>query len=891
MDISGNLVGSAGTTSTAANDTITAGDIAGAAVWTTGDAINGGAGTDTFNVITNGNIAVPTAATVTNVETMNATSGGTVTLTATGFTGLTALNTTGVGGATVTAAATTDVSVTDTAMVTTTDAGIAINGGKNVTATLTAANATTDADPTAEIVVGAVTAAAGTVAVTLTGAYADGANNAMSNIAVTGGTTVGVTTKAGLTAAQTVAQAADTTNFTITQSAVAVTGDANTTAVTVTQDAAVAEVNSTGINGKIGIVNGAVTIADKNSASTTAAGTLTTVTLNNYGDSTINSGALNTVNLSGKGGKLGITTGSLTTPAVTTLALNVNGLAYVNAGTNNAITVDADIKTLNITSSTAASTINSLVANGATTVNVSGDAALTLTGQTLGAVTAINVTNTAGASFGTALATGVTFTGGAGADSVILSDAFTKAITMGAGNDTVTVGGTTIGTGGSVAAGDGTDTIKMTSAQAATFDDNATFNTKYTGFEVLEVSDALGAVTLNLAGINNVSTVVLAAGGAGATSILSNLASNGTVKLTADSTAFEVQVKDATFGATDVLNLNLSKAGILAAGTVTAAGVETINITAADASTATGGSAAVIHTATLTANEATKVTVSGNNGLTLTATGSTKVTTFDASGVVANGTAGQDTAANLAVTYTSLNNTAAANVTITGGAGDDVLTGGAAKDTITGGAGADTVSGGLGQDTINTGNGRDVIKVASNSDADVATSDSTTAAADVINGFVLASAITTATDLSSAANFIASKQGGSNTSLLSIDLTKDNAGAGNGNNLAVTIEANATGNGQAAGVTYEVKNGLLTLGGTGASGIDTLAEWLTEAAAVASTNGETLAFVFGSDTYVYAQNGAQDLLMQVAGVAATSLVLVGAATTADAGAILIGDIL
>ena len=70
-------------------------------------------------------------------------------------------------------------------------------------------------------------------------------------------------------------------------------------------------------------------------------------------------------------------------------------------------------------------------------------------------MTAINVTNTAGASFGTAIGTGVTFTGGAGADSVSIGST-TKAITLGAGNDTVTTSSAAVGTGGSVNAGDGT---------------------------------------------------------------------------------------------------------------------------------------------------------------------------------------------------------------------------------------------------------------------------------------------------------------------------------------------------------------------------------------------------------------------------------------------------
>ena len=580
---------------------------------------------------------------------------------------------------------------------------------------------------------------------------------------------------------------------------------------------------------------------------------------------------------------MGITTDSRTTALATTLALNVNGLS---APADNTITVDSDVTTLNITSSTAASTVTALIASGATTVNVAGDAKLTLTGNTLGAATAINVTNTAGAVFGTtAIGTGVTFTGGAGADSVILSNAFTKAITMGDGDDTVTYGGAA-GTGGSVAAGNGTDTIAMTAAQAAAADDNSTFNSKFTGFEVLELGVS-GANTIVLAGINGVNSVTTS--GATGALVLDGFSSGGTLKLNADVGAgsYQANVTNALFNAADTFNINLSKTGgVLAAGSVTVGGVETINITAADAASA--GSAAVIHTATLVATGATTVNVSGNNGLTLTNTGNTAVTKFDANGVVANGTA--DTAANLAVTFASANTTTTANVTIIGGAGADTLTGNAAKDNITGGAGADIVKGGLGQDTINVGTGRDVIKIVSDADVTAgAYSDSTTAAADIVNGFVLATAITAATDLSSAANFKAATAGGANFAMLSIDLNSDDGAGTGGTNLAVAIEGNGTGAGQAAGVTYTVTSGILTLSGSGAANVDTLAEWLTEAAAVSATAGETVGFVFGSDTYVFSQNAGVDSLVQLVGVSAGSLVLASNATTASAGAVIIGD--
>ena len=80
---------------------------------------------------------------------------------------------------------------------------------------------------------------------------------------------------------------------------------------------------------------------------------------------------------------------------------------------------------------------------------------------------------------GTALGNAVTFTGGAGADAISVG-ATTKAITMGAGNDTVIYGGA-VGTGGSVAAGDGTDEIRMNTTQAQAADGSAAFNNSFHG--------------------------------------------------------------------------------------------------------------------------------------------------------------------------------------------------------------------------------------------------------------------------------------------------------------------------------------------------------------------------------------------------------------------------
>lgn len=836
--------------------------------WTVGDALNGGAGSDTLNITQTAAVTAPLSATVSNIENVKVVTGGAATLDTTSWTGLTSLNTTSAAAATLTASATSDVSATVSSVVGT-DGAITINGGKNVTVAASATATSGAADAAAEISVGATTAAAGAVVVT-NRMVADAAQQA--DVAVTGGTSVTITESLG-----------NALNTTSTQGNVTVTGGTATTAVTVNQDKAATA--SATVAGK---VNGTVTISDRNAASATTAGVISTVSLNSYGTSTIDSSAINTVNLAGTGGALTISRGALTAvPTANTLALNLNGLSGAAASiTDGEAAADDGFTTVNITSSTAASTVADLVVADATTINVAGDAKVTFTANTgFGAVTAVTVTNTAGSSFGTAFGTGVLFTGGAGADTISLSNAFTKAITMGAGDDTVTYGGAA-GTGGSVAAGDGTDTIIMTDAQADAADASSTFNTRFTGFEVLDVATGAATTTINLAGINGVNKVVTR----GATGVLTldGFATGGTLTLDAAVGAGSVvaNVTNAVLTAGDTFNVALSTAAAAAVafGSVTLAGIETVNISTVDGGTA--ASAATIGTATLVATAATKVAVSGNNGLTLTNTGNTAITTFDASGVVGNSTStAVDTAANLGVTFTSANVTTTATVTITGGAGNDTLTGAAAKDTINGGAGADVVGGGLGVDTITVGDGRDVVVV--NSTAGTST-DSGTAAFDSVTGFNVSEVISTAVDLSTTALFQAATAGGVNASLLNLDI--DAAAA----DQAITIEPTATNaNGQAVGVTYSVSaRGILTLGGTGASAVDTLAEWLTEASAVAATLGDILAFEFGGDTYVFAENAAQDVLVKLVGVTgATGLVEVSAATTSTtAGAILYADI-
>lgn len=667
-------------------------------------------------------------------------------------------------------------------------------------------------------------------------------------------------------------------------------------------------------------VTGGTTVAvTDNGTATTTADTLATVSLNgNTGAATISSDALNKLTVADSNQNVTVTAAAGTRA----LDLTVNKLTAGNLRDDTATSVK-------LTATGANSSGITLTTDAATSLTVAGDKTVSVTLADTGANTATITTissadATGGVTIVNELGNGVTFTGGAGKDSIGLG-ANTKTINTGAGDDTVVLSGSALGTGGSVEGGEGTDTLGMTSANAATASAGTTFAGSISGFEKLSVG-IVGATandTVNLANLDNINYVVSAgatgggaaqsaatnektpvtvsgtatgadkitfdgttitlangetaaqiaaklaagtyanftteytaastivtfvaktagnatdvvagnftytdattdskpavaitsytegvaatttetfnltvtgsavgadtivfngatitlangdnaaaiagkiatgtftdwtatavgdvvtfisntpqtnvttavigdftvndvadgvtptvtlgaitqgtaagAGVAGNGLILTNLASNGTLELTAQGYT-TVNVKDAATGTADVLNvvLNNSGAGSLNGGTVVAADVETININTKDSGTL-ANTAATLDVATLVATSAKSIVVTGNNGLNLNNTGNTKVTSFDASGVVGNGA--DDTAANLVVRFTSANNTATAEVTIKGGAGNDVLTGNAAKDTLIGGAGDDTLDGAAGVDVLTGGEGKDI---------------------------------------------------------------------------------------------------------------------------------------------------------------------------------------
>jgi S-layer protein len=504
-------------------------------------------------------------------------------------------------------------------------------------------------------------------------------------------------------------------------------------------------------------VNGATTagITDSATTDTLASVTLTDVT----GSATLTSDALKTVTLKNSSGGTtvvaaaatraltvnldGVTGGTLTDAEATSLTLNATGTkssgVTLAAAKATAVTVNAAVAT----------SIADVTIAAAKTVTITGAGAVTVAATTTTtALTSVDAsTNTGGVTITPAVATGVAFAGGSGKDAVTLG-ATTKAVTMGAGDDTVTVAGVAaLGTDGSVDAGDGTDTLVFsTYANAVTASGATTFAPTVSGFERLELSGANAAAgaAVNLSNLDSINYVTLSATNTETTTI-SNFGANGTIVFKASQTLTKpvtVSLKDST-GTSDTFNAVLSNNGALSAVGLTAAGVETINVTSTETATTLLGT--VTHgVEALVIADATTLNIAGNAGATITTLTGTKLTTIDASGVTAGlvsfttdalttaatikGGAAANTivasAATKAVTYTgqdkvdtitinnALNNvvdTAAGNDVIVTGSGADTINAGAGDDTITSGAGVDTINAGAGNDTITSGTGLDAI--------------------------------------------------------------------------------------------------------------------------------------------------------------------------------------
>lgn len=342
-----------------------------------------------------------------------------------------------------------------------------------------------------------------------------------------------------------------------------------------------------------------------------ATAAITTVTLNGYGTADLgNTGAdldaLTTLSLANSSGNATVVTASAA------LALSVNNV-------NHGVTLTAPTLTaLNVTATGANSTFG-LVAAAVKNLTVTGDRVLDIdSGSTLTALQTVTVTGTAGLSidarslanqtaFTTTATTGTvtaiidgsraSYTGGAGVDNVTLHTAtITKAINLGAGNDSLTLANDTTTSTSVLEGGDGIDTLVLTNTDAHTNSATTTFETKFNGFERLSITGNAAQREVDLANLNDISHVRLAA--STGTAQVNSITVGGTIEagdvftVTINGVAYSFKAADAVAANVATGLRNAVNAGAPEGITVGGAGADII-LTSATAGFAFTAAAAV----------------------------------------------------------------------------------------------------------------------------------------------------------------------------------------------------------------------------------------------------------------------------------------------------------
>jgi hypothetical protein len=776
---------------TPGNDTFNAALDDGAMTFTSLDAIDGGAGSDTLNIVSDGSLAGATGASVKSVETVNLISSSAITAAnVTGFTGLETLNVTSSSNiAGVNAAATTNVNVLNGL------GNVAVEGGKNVvvntsggdiavgTTTGAAGNVTatnshaggiidlkgagvltataksggiefingTSVNATASQAVAASVVAANKLAQTAATAAATAATGnddasgkartvaadkvtALSILAtaITNATnsTVGealsiqaatntaflanaitraekiaidtafagaATVAAGKTAAQAVLTPLQTAATAANTAAIAadVVNDAQAAAAKVAADAAVAADDakadlvknvdvtavdntalvSASIKGNYGVTNNDI------QDGSVLANTLTTVTLENAGNTTITGKAVAQVNATGQSANVTV----INSTADHTQNYTLSGITAGVYKNDKAATVNI------VSNGTATNVLSGLDSVLATKVNLSGEAGLTFGFTVLAAAAVIDASKNSGAN-SISIAAGQRYVGGSGKDTVTAGNAL----------QTATVDG---GAGTS-------DTLVLTNTAAFA----TTGAARFQNFEVLETSVAVDVSKFTASSIGS----VIMSGTTAVTGLTAAQAANVTIKANSAPT---IGVTGATtVGQLDAVTLTVDD-GLAAVNTIiltapVLAGVETLNLVANDNVTLTGlTSASALTNVNVTGTGTVGFTsdaLSLNVNTVVDASAVNKAVTLNFAAAIANGISLKAGDGNNVLTGTSI---AGKGNLITSGHGNSTLTGGVANDVITAGNGNNTIDGGAGDNTITAGDGNNTVTVSAGANA------------------------------------------------------------------------------------------------------------------------------------------------------------------------------
>lgn len=389
-----------------------------------------------------------------------------------------------------------------------------------------------------------------------------------------------------------------------------------------------------------------------------ATASITKVTLDGYASADLGKtgtdlNALTTLSLANSAGAVDLAT------SATTLGLTLNNVTGAAA-----IDIDqtaATVATLNVTTTGKASSVT-LTGIAVKDLNVSGDQTLTLAGTTTAlenvvvsgsagldistvsanAAKSINTTATTGTVTAKIDAGVATYTGGAGVDNVttVTTTTPTKAISLGAGNDKLTlVTGTTASTS-TLDGGADTDTLSMVAANAVTASASTAFATKVVNFEKLVLTGATGAQEVEADVLGNYNDIEVSGAIAGHVLTLDGVTSGVTLRLNDNSniqTVLAVTDAEKVANSTDVVNVVIGASGenggVDSNGIVKADSVETVNISVTDITTkqTPTDTKADAQSLTLVATGAKTINVTGDTALTLNTAANQKVTLIDGS--------------------------------------------------------------------------------------------------------------------------------------------------------------------------------------------------------------------------------------------------------------------
>lgn len=401
------------------------------------------------------------------------------------------------------------------------------------------------------------------------------------------------------------------------------------------------------------------------------------------------------------------------------LTVNVDGTGYDAAGTEKQTTVkDANATAITVNASGDKSSLDLTGSTAAKSLNITGDAALTLKASDLTVLTTIDGSAATGdLTLGALNTTTVNVNTGSGDDTFSIMATTKVAVDAGAGDDTVTLGaaiaaGSTINLGagddalltdgGSVAAsavidgGDGFDTVSAALINAG----NAA---QFHNFEALNLSSS-SAVTLdvNLLTHSTIEALTLSGGNQAAT--VSNVAAGVNLLVSGqNSVATTINVKDAAIGTADAFSVAFNGTGDSSAhsANVVVNGIENLSVESA------GMGSSIVNTLTVTDDALQNLTITGDKALTLDFKSGT--------GAAEHGMTIDGSAATGALTIDTTNLitiTDPAGLTVKTGSADDTITLNQ-KATVDAGAGNDTITvkADAGNSIITTGAGDDTVNV------------------------------------------------------------------------------------------------------------------------------------------------------------------------------------